>query len=101
MEESLRELFKTKPTKTDVLDKNTLVIHFDNICVRVNVQERGCCVGKYYKWSLDSEVSENSGKDYKTYRDYVIIESLKNNKDIQVDELIKEYGFNTRCNIAL
>lgn len=92
MNEKLRELFKTKPTKCEVLSLDTLVINFGDISARVNFKEKGCCVGKYYKWSLDCEVSENGGKEYIVYRDYVLIESLKNNQDIPLDHLFKQYS---------
>lgn len=98
MNENLRNLFKTKPTKIELLNLNKLVIYFGDVIVKIDFQERGCCVGKYYKWALDCEVSENSGKDYKTYRDYVLIESLKNNKDIPLDDIFKKYN-NSTCSL--
>ena len=89
MNESLRALFKTTPTKYELIENELLVVYFGDTSARINVKEKGCCVGKYFKWSLDCEVSENGGKDYTTYRDYVLIESLKNNKDISLDNLTK------------
>lgn len=92
MNEKLTQLFKTKPTQCELLSLNTLVVHFGDVIVKAHFEEKGCCLGKYCKFSLDCEVSENGGKDYTAYRSYPLIESLKNNKDIPINQLVKEYN---------
>lgn len=101
MNEKLTKLFKTKPTKyklektpTKYEEKKlyTLTVEFEDVHVKVNIEERGCCVGRYYDWSLECEISENGGKDFKEYRYYPFLESLKQNKDIPVREMFKSSG---------
>jgi hypothetical protein len=89
--ERLNGLFKTCPTKCELLDLHRVVIYFGDVIVKANIEEKGSCIGKYYKWSLDTEVSENGGKEYTPYRSYLIIEPLKHNKHIRLKELMKAY----------
>jgi hypothetical protein len=99
--QQITQLFKTKPTKYELVKTptkyeekklHTLTVDFEDVIVKVSIEERGCCVGRYYDWSLECEISENGGKDYKEYRFYPFIESLKQNKDIPFRELFKNNG---------
>jgi hypothetical protein len=97
----LTQLFKTKPTKYH-LEKtptkyetkklHTLTVEFEDTTVKVNIEERGCCIGRYYDWSLECEIRDNCNADFKTYRFYPFIESLKQNKGIPLKKLFKSEG---------